>query len=90
MLYCIRHRWLLSLVGFLSTENEYATGNWGLWDQHLALEFVKENIKAFGGDPNRITLCGEGAGAASVGMHLVSPMSRGKGQSPSPNGGLNI
>ncbi|KAI0239442.1 Neuroligin-4, X-linked [Lamellibrachia satsuma] len=69
----------LGALGFLSTENEYATGNWGLWDQQLALEFVKENIKAFRGDPDRITLCGEGAGASSVGIHLVSPISRGKG-----------
>ena len=68
------------LPGFLSTENEYAAGNWGLWDQQIALEFVKENIKGFRGDPSQITLCGEGSGAASVGMHLVSPISRGKGQ----------
>ena len=44
-------------------------------DQELALEFVKTNIRAFHGDPDRITLVGEGVGAASVGLHMVSPRS---------------
>ncbi len=63
----------LTIVGFLSTEDQHATGNWGLLDQELALEFVKQNIKMFNGDPERITLVGEGTGAASVGLHMVSP-----------------
>ena len=40
-----------------------------------ALRWVKENIAAFGGDPNDITLMGQGAGAASVALHMVSPLS---------------
>lgn len=54
-------------------------GNYGLWDQLMAIRWVKENIEWFRGDPNRITLMGESAGAASVGLHTVSPASRGQG-----------
>ncbi|ESN96594.1 hypothetical protein HELRODRAFT_68508 [Helobdella robusta] len=65
----------LGALGYLTTEDEHAPGNFGMWDQIQALEFVKRNIIAFRGDPNRITLMGEGAGGVSVGLHLVSPSS---------------
>uniref|UniRef100_A0ACB8EG57 Uncharacterized protein n=1 Tax=Sphaerodactylus townsendi TaxID=933632 RepID=A0ACB8EG57_9SAUR len=65
----------LSALGFLSLPPE-APGNIGLWDQHLALSWLKENMAAFGGDPTRITLGGQSAGAASVGFHLLSPVSQ--------------
>ncbi|CAL8087182.1 unnamed protein product [Calicophoron daubneyi] len=66
----------LGPFGFLSTGDFASIGNYGLWDQLLAIRWVKENIEWFRGDPNRITLMGESAGAASVGLHTVSPVSR--------------
>jgi para-nitrobenzyl esterase len=48
-------------------------GGYALEDQRLALRWVKQNIAAFGGDADNITLAGESAGAASVCMHLISP-----------------
>ena len=56
----------LSIWGFLSTEDEHARGNYGLWDQHLAIKWVHDNIEAFGGDPQKVTIFGESAGAGSV------------------------
>jgi carboxylesterase type B len=65
----------LGVIGFLVAdgEEEQLDGNYGIQDQRLALEWVRENIAAFGGDPNRITLAGESAGALSVSIHLTSP-----------------
>lgn len=47
-------------------------------DQVLAIRWVRENIDRFGGDPNAITLFGQGAGAASVFLHILSPQSQGE------------
>ncbi|KAF6018152.1 NLGN2 [Bugula neritina] len=61
--------------GFLSEGP--GTGNFGLWDQNLALKWVKDNIAAFGGDPSSITIFGESAGAGSVSAHMLSEHSDG-------------
>ncbi len=45
-----------------------------LWDQALALEWVNDNIKYFGGDPQKITIFGESAGSWSTSLHIVSPI----------------
>ncbi|XP_078407395.1 bile salt-activated lipase-like [Cetorhinus maximus] len=67
----------LGPLGFLSTGDANAPGNYGLWDQHEAIVWVKRNIKAFGGDPNYITLFGQSAGAASVNFQILSPHNKG-------------
>ncbi|KAL3310967.1 hypothetical protein Ciccas_010458 [Cichlidogyrus casuarinus] len=63
----------LKKTGKLSSQ--LATGNQALKDQALALEWVRANIAAFGGSPHKVTLMGESAGAASIGLHWISPIS---------------
>ena len=72
----------LNVFGFLahpdlSEESPYgASGNYGLLDQHAALQWVQNNISAFGGDPSKVTICGESAGSISVSIQMASPLSR--------------
>lgn len=65
------------LTGFFSTGTSDAQGNAGMKDQVEALRFVKNEISYFGGDPDRVTIFGQSAGAMSVIYHLLSPMSKG-------------
>lgn len=72
----------LNIFGFfahpeLSAESSYkGSGNYGLMDQSAALHWVKKNIAAFGGDPDKITIAGESAGSISVSAQMASPLSR--------------
>uniref|UniRef100_A0A4W5NJX9 Neuroligin 4 X-linked b n=1 Tax=Hucho hucho TaxID=62062 RepID=A0A4W5NJX9_9TELE len=62
----------LGVLGFLSTGDQAAKGNYGLLDQIQALRWVKENIAAFSGDPDRVTVFGSGAGASCVSLLTLS------------------
>ena len=69
----------LGAFGFLASDalraraRDNSTGNYGMQDQRLALEWVHANIESFGGDPARVVLFGESSGATSVAYHMVSP-----------------
>ena len=52
-------------------------GNYGIQDQRLVLQWVQKNIASFGGNATAVTIFGESAGGASVGIHLISPQSKG-------------
>ena len=75
----------LSVFGYLGSEHlrsrdvttPRSTGNYGAQDQRAAIKWVKDNVAAFGGDPSRITIFGESAGAGSVTNQLVMPRSFG-------------
>src|SRR5262245_9308829 len=68
----------LGALGFLAVPELGLTGNYRILNQRQALRWVAENIAAFGGDPTKVTIFGESAGAMSVGLHLFSiPADRG-------------
>ncbi|GAB1293539.1 Pyrethroid hydrolase Ces2a [Apodemus speciosus] len=67
----------LGVLGFFSTGDQHARGNWGYLDQVAALRWVQKNIAYFGGNPDRVTIFGVSAGGTSVSSHVVSPMSKG-------------
>ncbi|XP_061179317.1 uncharacterized protein LOC133187934 [Saccostrea echinata] len=66
----------LGVFGFFSLGEMEALGNYGLWDQMLALEWVHQNIDSFGGDSSSVTIFGESAGAASVSLLALIPQNK--------------
>ena len=72
----------LGALGFmahpaLTTEAAGTSGNYGFLDQVLALEWVRDHVASFGGDPSNVTIVGESAGGMSVCLHMQSPESAG-------------
>lgn len=67
----------LGLFGFLSTEDDSARGNYGLWDQVLAIKWVHDNIGYFGGDSSNICIFGESAGGFSASLQTLLPVNKG-------------
>uniref|UniRef100_A0A646QFK8 Carboxylic ester hydrolase n=1 Tax=Hemiscolopendra marginata TaxID=943146 RepID=A0A646QFK8_9MYRI len=67
----------LGVLGFLCTEDENFSGNYGMMDIILALQWVQENIGKFGGDKNSVTIFGNSAGGAAVSMMIASPLAKG-------------
>ncbi len=59
------------MFGFLNTRTEEAPGNMGIYDQILGLNWIKNNIRSFGGDPNKIVPFGESSGAQSIGLLMT-------------------
>lgn len=73
----------LGIFGYLahpaltSESPHYASGNYGIMDQILALHWVHDNIARFGGDPNNVTIAGQSDGAKDAGILMTSPLARG-------------
>lgn len=68
----------LGTLGFLALGDGTTNGNYGLADQITALDWVRQHIRDFGGDPDRMTIFGQSAGAGSVRALLASPKAKGK------------
>ena len=73
----------LGALGFMSHPElskespDGISGNYGIYDQICALKWIHDNIAAFGGDPNQVTICGESAGGISVSILCASPLCKG-------------
>lgn len=80
----VTFNWRVNVFGWLvhpelSAENEQGIcGNYAVLDQVAALDWVRENIEAFGGDPDNITIAGESAGASSTQQMCLTPLTKGK------------
>ena len=76
---CVTTNYRLGALGFAYTGSGDGelNGNYGFQDQQFALQWVADNIAAFGGDPSQVTIFGQSAGAASVAIHNVAPSSKG-------------
>lgn len=78
---CVTLNYRLGVQGFCHLAQQFPeltdSGNLGILDQIAALEWVRDNIAAFGGDPDQVTIAGESAGGMSVGTLMATPRARG-------------
>jgi para-nitrobenzyl esterase len=82
----------LGPLGFLASPEFRGRGggNFGLQDQVQALRWIKQNIAAFGGDPKRVTIAGQSAGAASVHQLILAPQASGLFAQAIPQSGIGL
>ncbi|XP_064607053.1 cholinesterase 1-like [Liolophura sinensis] len=73
----ITFNYRLAALGFFGTGRPEFPGNYGLLDQVMLLRWVNENIGFFNGDPAKVTVMGHSAGSFNVGLHILSPMTKG-------------
>ena len=73
----ITFNYRLDVLGFLCSPQDGIPGNLGLLDQIQALQWVRDNIMAFRGDPDRVTVVGHSCGGTSVGLLTISPLAQG-------------
>lgn len=77
----VNFNYRVGVYGFLAhpglTQEAGVSGNYGLMDQIAALQWVRANISAFGGDPDQVTIAGQSAGSASVHALIRSPLAKG-------------
>lgn len=67
----------ISFTGFLNLESPNCAGNMGMKDMVMALQWIQNNIKYFGGDPDNVTLYGNSSAASAIHLLMMSPMSKG-------------
>ncbi len=88
---CVTLNYRLGVQGFCHLAEQFPelpdAGNLGILDQIAALEWVRDNIAAFGGDPSQVTIAGESAGGMSVGTLLATPRAQGLFQRAIPQSG---
>jgi len=66
------------MAGFLSLSDHTASGNYALFDLVAALHYIRENIEAFGGNADAVTVMGHGHAAALLNLLLISPVAKGR------------
>ncbi|XP_076441145.1 neuroligin-4, X-linked-like [Babylonia areolata] len=80
----------LDALGFFSMESPEAPGNYGLWDMIQALEWVRDAISAFHGDPSDVTIFGESSGSTSVSLLALSQAAKGLFQKAIMESGVSL
>ena len=75
--YCLAVSGFLAHPELSAESSQHVSGNYGILDMIAGLQWVQKNISAFGGDPKKVTIAGESAGAAAVSILCASPLAKG-------------